>query len=52
MAGKTEFKKWREMCLQYREELRTAKITALVLVIASVCWSPFFLLVNILRILS
>ena len=30
--------------LQYREELRTAKITALVLVIAFVCWSPFFLL--------
>ena len=32
------------MDFQYREELRTAKITALVLVIAFVCWSPFFLL--------
>jgi hypothetical protein len=35
---------------QYREELRTAKITALVLVIAFVCWSPFFLLLLLIAL--
>ena len=28
---------------QYKEELRTAKISLLVLVIAVLCWGPFFL---------
>ena len=27
---------------QYKEELRTAKISALVIVVAFICWGPFF----------
>lgn len=36
----------------YREELRTAKITALVIVIAFVCWGPFFLLLLYLPMIT
>ncbi len=36
----------------YKEELRTAKISALVLVIAVVCWAPFFTVLGLLASLS
>lgn len=37
---------------QYKEELRTAKISVLVLVIAFLCWGPFFLNLVILACLD
>ena len=37
---------------QYKEELRTAKISALVIVVAFLCWGPFFINLALLTLAS
>ena len=37
---------------QYKEELRTAKISATVIVVAFICWGPFFLNLALLTLLG
>ena len=36
---------------QYKEELRTAKISAFVIVLAFACWGPFFITLTLLTLL-
>lgn len=37
---------------QYKEELRTAKISAMVIVVAFLCWAPFFLNLALVTLLN